>query len=445
MGNTAINASRVLMGDSLGFHIIFVLFGLTLPILVSWFELMGIIKKDATYTETAKLWSKIAALLVIAGVISGTVVALQMTLVWPGILKFGGSVIGLPFMYETYAFLIEAVFLGLYLGTWANKKVSPMLHWLFGLGVVVGAIGSAFAITSVNAWMNYPTGFDLVGGKLVNVDVIGAMFSLTSVIEFIHSMPAYFLTAALAIAGLYGLKMLRKNRPAAATKADALIIKKLMIFSAIFLVLTVIAADTTGKYLAKKEPIKLATLEALHHTTSNAPLVLGGGLDVNGNLTGPRIEVPGLLSWLSGGSTSTVVTGLEATPQNLQPPSYLHLLFTIKMLLVGFVSAMLVGYFVLLKWRAKWLTNKVWLIALGLAGLSCLVIVELGWMLTEIGRQPWAVTGYVTTEQALTKANDITTFGYIFPLAYVLLMSVTVMGIIKIVRDNSPRKTRSAS
>jgi cytochrome d ubiquinol oxidase subunit I len=443
MNSTAIDASRVLMGDSLGFHIIFVLFGLTLPILVSLFELVGIIRRNPSYVATAKLWSKIAALLVVAGVISGTVVALQMSLVWPGILKFGGSVIALPFMYETYAFLVEAVFLGLYMGTWNSKRVPPLLHWLFGLGVVAGAVGSAFAITSVNAWMNYPTGFQLIDGKLVNVDVIGAMFSITSVVEFIHSMPAYFLTASLIIAGVYGLKMFRKL-PAAEAKATGQTIKALMVFATICLALTVIAADTTGKYLAVKEPVKLATFEALQKTTANAPFVLGGELNDQGKVTGPRLEVPGLLSWLSGGSTSTVVTGLDATPVSMQPPRYLHLLFTIKLLLVGFVSAVMVGYFVLLKWFKHWLTNKVWLVAFALAGFSTLVIVELGWMLTEIGRQPWAVTGYVSTADALTKTNDITSFGYIFPLAYVLLGVATIAGVIKIVRDNKSAKTRSA-
>jgi cytochrome d ubiquinol oxidase subunit I len=131
MSESALNAARVFMGDSLGFHIIFVAFGLTLPILVSWLEWTGIIKNKPELVNIAKFWSKIMALLVVAGVISGTIIALQMTLVWPGILKFGGEVIGLPFMFETYAFLIEAVFLALYMATWNNKKVKPKLHAVF--------------------------------------------------------------------------------------------------------------------------------------------------------------------------------------------------------------------------------------------------------------------------------------------------------------------------
>ena len=444
--DAALTASRVLMGDSLGFHIIFVLFSLTLPILVVWFEFMGIRRKNADYIKTAKLWSKIAAILVVAGVISGTVVALQMSLVWPGILKFGGKVIGLPFMYETYAFIIEAVFLGLYLATWNSKRVSQWLHWWFGIGIVVGSTLSAFAITSINAWMNDPTGFTIVGGKLTNVDVVGAMFSRASLIEFIHSMPGYYLAASLAIAAIYGFKIIGtklKNRANKSTVNDLMIIRKLMIFATVFMVVTVIAADITGKYLATHQPAKLAAIEAVPNTTSNAPFVFGGSLDVDGNMTGARIEVPGLLSWLAGGSTNYTVTGLNDVPTADRPPNWVHDLFTIKLSLVGVVVALMVAYFALLKWRPKWLVKNTWLAFLGFAGLLGLVIVELGWMITEIGRQPWAVTGYVTTTQAVIKSQDITNFGYIFPLAYVLLIIVTLLALRKVVRDNS-RKERTA-
>ena len=191
MNPEMLHAARILMGDSLGFHIIFVLFGLTLPILVSWFEWMGIRRKDPKLIAVAKFWSKIMALLVITGVISGTIIALQMSLVWPGILKFGGEVIGLPFMFETYAFLIEAVFLALYMSTWNNKKISPKLHWVLGLFVILGSNMSAYAITSINGWMNLPSGFDMKDGQVRNADVVQAMFSNVALVEFFHSLPGY--------------------------------------------------------------------------------------------------------------------------------------------------------------------------------------------------------------------------------------------------------------
>lgn len=435
----ALHASRVLMGDSLGFHIIFVMFGLTLPILVVWFEWWAHYKKDKKMMDVAYFWSKIMALLVITGVISGTVIALQMSLVWPGILKFGGEVIGLPFMFETYAFLIEAVFLALYMATWNNPKVPRLLHILFGVMVIIGSTLSAYAITSINAWMNLPAGFDFVQGKFENIDVWQAMFSRTSLIEFFHSMPAYYLAASLSIAGIYGFKLLRsrnKDRLSTKHKTDWLIIQRLVIFAAAAMVMLVITADLTGKYLAKYEPAKLAAIELTDKTGSHLPFILGGVPNSDGKITGPYFIVPNALSILVGSSSDTVVKGINEYPVDQRPPSYVRALFNIKLTLIGVMLAGMAVYFVLRKWRSKLLANSGVLLPLSIGSFVGIVIVELGWMLTEIGRQPWAVRGYVTTEQAVTKTHNITTFGYIFPLAYVALFAVTILAIRKLVRDN---------
>lgn len=444
--DNGLEASRILMGDSLGFHIIFVLFGLALPILVSWFEFVGLRRGDPRFTTIARFWSKIMALLVITGVISGTVIALQMSLVWPGILKFGGQVIGLPFMFETYAFLIEAVFLSLYMTTWNSKRVSPWLHWLFGLGTIIGSTASAFAITSVNAWMNLPTGFTIVDGTFKNVDVWKAMFSETSIIEFVHSMPGYYLAAALAIAGLYALKLARlkrKDRQSSAHKMDWVVLQKLLVFVSIMFIATVITADLTGKYLAKHEPAKLATIEMVDKTTANAPFVFGGLENSDGKVVGPYIKIPNALSLLAGGSSGSKVVGLNDIPKSEQPPTNIRPIFNIKLTLILALTAALVGYFALKYLRPHWLANRLWLVALGVVGSFGILIVELGWMITELGRQPWAVRGYVTTKEAVTKTHDITTFGYIFPLAYVLLFTVTLLAMRKIVRDNAAKERKS--
>jgi cytochrome d ubiquinol oxidase subunit I len=441
MNDSPLIASRVLMGDSLGFHIIFVMFGLTLPILVSWFEFKGIRRRDKRYTDIAKFWSKIMGLLVVTGVVSGVIIALQMSLVWPGILKFGGEVIGLPFMFETYAFLIEAVFLALYLTTWG--KVRPLTHWLFGIFVIVGSTLSAYAITSVNAWMNYPGGFEYINGKIEHVNVWAALFSRTSIVEFVHSMPGYYLTSTLIILGLYALKIAKSTyskRDAKRHSLDWLIVHRLMIFAAILFVLSGITADITGKYLAKYEPVKLAAIELNYHTRSNAPLLIGGVGRQDGTVVGPHFEIPGALSLLAGNSTSSVVQGLDETPADKRPSLAIHTLFDIKMTLINILMVLIPGYFVLYFFRRTWLKNRLVLYALGASGLLGIAIVELGWMLTEIGRQPWAVRGYVTTEQALTTTHDVTSFGYAFPLAYAALFALTILAIRKIIAAERERK-----
>ncbi len=443
MSESALNAARVFMGDSLGFHIIFVAFGLTLPILVSWLEWTGIIKNRPELINTAKFWSKIMALLVVAGVISGTIIALQMTLVWPGILKFGGEVIGLPFMFETYAFLIEAVFLALYMATWNNKKVKPKLHAVFGLFVILGSTLSAYAITSINGWMNLPTGFEVVDGKLVNISVVEAMFSRTAIVEFIHSMPAYYFSVTLTIAGLYAFKILRTRKKDRLKKDHALdwyLVKRLMYLALGLLVVLVITADISAKYIAKYEPVKLAAIEVVKETTTNAPYLVGGFVTADGRILAPYAEVPGLLSLLAGNSFDTKVIGLNEFPLNERPPLYVHNIFVVKLFLVGVVTAIVLSFVIIARFFKKKLSSSLLLFSVCISGLIAFTLVELGWMITEIGRQPWAVRGYLKTSEAVTQTNDITTFGYLFPLAYVVLFIVTILAVIKIVQHENKKK-----
>lgn len=444
--NEGLNAARVLMGDSLGFHIIFVMFSLTLPLLVSIFEFMGIRRNDQNLINIAKFWSKIMTALVITGVISGTIIALQMSLVWPGILKFGGEVIGLPFMFETYAFLLEAVFLALYMATWNSKRMKPWAHWAIGVGVFISVSLTAFAITSVNAWMNNPTGFDYVNGKLININVWEAMFSQTSLVTFAHSMPAYFFASTLTIAGLYVIKILR-SKPTDRLKDkheyDWLIIRWLMIIATVLFVLLGITADITGKYLAKHEPNKLAAIELNYKTRSNAPMLIGGIPGENDTVAGPHIEIPGLLSMLAGNSTETIVKGLDQVPVDERPPLYVHILYMIKMSIIGLLALLFVLYFALKKWRPDVRKQTWFLLPLTIMGILAITLVQLGWMLTEIGRQPWSVRGYLKTEEALTKTNDITSFGYFFPLSYVVLFIVTALAIRKLVQLEYKKSSHS--
>lgn len=439
--NVDLHAARVFMGDSLGFHILFVIFGLTLPVLIVWFEFLANKNNDARYLKTAKFWSKVMTLLVVTGVLSGTIIALQMSLVWPGILLFGGSVIGLPFMFETYAFLIEATFLALYMSTWG--KVNKWLHWFFGIMIVIGSAASAYAITSINGWMNNPTGFDYIDGKIVNPDVAAAMFSTPALVTFFHSMPGYYLAGTLFIAGLYAFRLSRAKKSELGTnkyKFDYMILNKLIIFVTILFVLSAITADITGKYLAKHEPTKLAALELNYETRTNAPLTLGGVGSADGTINAPHIEIPSGLSILACNTATCEIQGINDTPQDERPPLYIHTFFDIKLTLIAILLCSLAAYFAVKRWKPKLLKSKLLLtIFVGISWIG-LAIVELGWMITEIGRQPWAVRGYVTTEEALTKTHNVSTFGYLFPLAYLLLFVVTYMALRRIIQNEKKSK-----
>lgn len=436
-------AARVFMGDSLGFHIIFVLYGLGLPILVSWFEWMGIRQNNPKYIELAKKWSKVMSILVVTGVISGTIIALQMSLVWPGIMQFGGKVIGLPFMFETYAFLVEATFLALYMTTWNSKRISKKMHWVFGVMVGVGGATTAFFITSVNAWMNNPVGFEVNDGKLVNINVWKPLFSNTSLIEFFHSLPGYFLACTLTVAGLYAWPMLKASRIDRSSPRFALnrlVVGKLVRFSLILLLLTGLMGHVSAVYLAKHEPLKLAAIESHAKTRSHAPTVLGGIPNENGELSGPRLTIPSALSILSGNSPNTVVKGLEDFPKQNWPSLIVHTLFDIKMLLVGFMAVIIVVYVWAVRYNKYLRDNKLMLSGILLSGFVGVVVIELGWMLTEIGRQPWAVRGYLLTKDAVTKTHDVTNFGYLFPLSYLCLFAITIIALRVLLKRESGGK-----
>ena len=434
MHHDVVTASRVLMGDSLGFHILILMFSLTLPVLALWFEYLGKKRKDDKLINLAKLWSKVMTIFVIAGVMSGTVVALQFSLVWPGILKFGGKVIGLPFLFESYAFIIEAVFLALYMYTWGNKKISRNLHMFYGFMVILGGTLSAYSITSVNAWMNLPKGFQIISGKISNIDVWHAMFSTTTMIEFAHSMLGYYLAVSMVMAAIYAFKLKKDKLADRFDNLNFFVLKKMLIFSSVIVLLSVITGDISAKYLADNEPTKLAQIEAVAKTKTHQAYVFGGVLNSDGKLVGPRIVIPNLLSLLVGESPNTEVKGLDLVPSNMRPPSYIHTIFDSKMTLVGIFSLAIFTYLFASFRKIKFFFSDFNLLILGVIGFFGLIIVELGWMLTEIGRQPWAVRGYVTTKDALT-SNNITSYGYIFPIFFIALFIVTYSAIKRVTKS----------
>ena len=160
----------------------------------------------------------------------------------------------------------------------------------------------------------------------------------------------------------------------------------------------------------------------------------------NNTIVGPHIQIPDLLSILAGNSVNTVVKGLDSFDQNTKPPSYVHTIFDVKMTIITLLGLLALLYVLLRLFWAEKILNRLSLWVIGLTSFLGIVVVELGWMMTEIGRQPWAVRGYVTTTQAITGAHDITSFGYFFPLSYLLLFIVTILAIRKIITFKNDTK-----
>src|ERR1700724_2073983 len=168
-------AARAQMGTSLAFHIIFSALGVGLPLLLCIAEGLALKKKDATWMLLTRRWAKASAILFAIGAVSGTILSFELGLLWPTYTKFAGSVIGLPFMLEGFAFFVEAIFLGLYLYGW--DRLSPLFHWLCTIPLTLSGGASAWFVTTANAWMNSPAGFRLDNGRVTDVHPLQAIFN----------------------------------------------------------------------------------------------------------------------------------------------------------------------------------------------------------------------------------------------------------------------------
>lgn len=426
--------ARILMGDTLGFHILFALLGVGLPFLMSVFEGLGLWYKDPEYTRTARRMGFAVATLFVTGAISGTIVSFQINLLWPHFMAFANPIIGLPFVLEGFAFLVEGIFLGIYLFSW--ERLSPLAHWLTSFPLWLGSFASAFLITTVNGWMNSPEGFTLLpDGTVTDIRPWDAMFNTAASYEITHSILAYYLTATFLIAAVFAWKMLAAKRRG---QAPSPYHKKLLTFclslALFFATAVALAGDESGKNLAANQPIKFAAAESVYTTGPYQPLVWAGYVvPVRSEQDRPdlvyELTFPYLLSFLAFNNPSAIVQGLDAFPRSEWPPLYIHYFLNI-MITIGVYLGLVPLVFFLLRHapsaRVRTLQFSrplLWSVVIG-APLAFLAV-EMGWMLTEIGRQPYVIKGIMRTADAATDNPAVFAFAWIFPAAYLVLFVVT--------------------
>ncbi len=420
------DAARVLMADSLGFHIIFALLGVGLPLVILLIEQLGLRRKDPLILEHARRLSQATVILVVAGVASGTIISIQMSLMWGKLIEFGGPILGLAFGWEGYAFMLEAVFLAFYVSTWG--KVKGWKHWLLGVPVAIGSFGSAFAITLGNAWMQNPSGFEVISGKVVTDDVLGALFTKTAAFMVSHSVVGYYLATVLCVLGIYAFYMLRHKPKQKDRQAVRSIMFRLGATAIILTVVSALLGHFQTQYLAQSQPRKFAVIESVEQTTTNAPYIIGGEWTSDGKLEG-GVKLPGVLSFMAGNSTQTEVKGLNEFPKTDWPMLFINILFEAKMLLVALVTAVPL-LFIALHYQKlrpsirRWRYSKPILVALLPMGPIAIIIVELGWMVAEFGRQPFVVNGYLRTADAYS-GSGVGAWGYLFPILYLVLFAST--------------------
>ncbi|WP_313237826.1 cytochrome ubiquinol oxidase subunit I [Sporosarcina ureae] len=406
--------SRVLTELTLSFHIIYATIGVGVPLMIMLAQWVGIKKNDEHYILLARRWARGFVITVAVGVVTGTAIGLQLSLLWPNFMELAGNVIALPLFMETFAFFFEAIFLGIYLYTW-DRFENQKKHFLLLIPVALGASFSAVFITIVNAFMNAPQGFNLVNGELINVNPLVAMFNPAMPTKVAHVVGTAYMTSAFLLAAIAAFRLLRGSNHVYHKKALYLTLKVGFIFS----VSAALVGDLSGKYLAEYQPEKLAAAEWHFETEENAPLILYGVLD-NGEVK-YAIKIPYALSILAHGVPSAEVVGLDQFPEEDTPPLYIHYLFDI-MVTIGMLLLMLSAVYWIGMWR-RWsfIQSRLfrWLIVIG--GPLVFISLEAGWWLAEVGRQPWILRNIMRTSEGATTSGQVPTMLVLFALLYLVL------------------------
>ena len=427
-------AARSQMAVSLAFHIIFAVIGIALPVLMVIAERRWQKTGDAIYLELAKRWSKGAAILFAVGAVSGTVLSFELILLWPEFMEFAGGIIGMPFSLEGFAFFTEAIFLGIYLYGW--DRISPRAHIWSGVAVAVSGTLSGVFVVTANAWMNSPAGFEIIGGRVTNVDPIAAMLNPAAFHQTLHMTLAAFAATGFAVAGIHAFLLLKD--PVNAFHRRAMSIALLV--GAPAAILQPISGDLSARSVARDQPVKLAAMEAHFETMAGAPLTVGGWPDVEAGTLRYAIKIPYGLSLLAFHDPKAVVKGLKDFPREDWPNvPIVHVAFQI-MVALGTYLALISLWVGLTAFRgADVAANRRLLQAIVLAAPMGFIAIEAGWTVTEVGRQPWIIHGVLRTADAVTPMPGLIVPFLLFTLLYFFLGVIVVWLLYRqIIRSPAP-------
>jgi cytochrome bd ubiquinol oxidase subunit I len=419
---TDLGAARSQMAFTLGFHIILACLGVGLPAIILIANYLGLKRNDDVALGLAKRWSKVAAVTFVVGAITGTVISFEMGLLWPEFMRRFGDVFGIAFALEGIFFFTEAIFIAIYIYGW--KHLSGWTHFWTGVPVMIAGLGGAWSVVAANAWMNQPDGFKLASdGTVTGVSPLDAFFNGAVGYEAPHLILAAYLVTGFLVASVYAVGMLRGRRD----RHHRLGLLIPLTLAVIVTPIQFAVGDTAARAIAKDQPIKFAAMECVEKTHTHVTEYLGGRCTSDGVKGG--IGIPGLDSWLVGFNTDTKVIGLDTVPPDDRPPAntMLHWAFDA---MVGICSAMiLLGLWLgLAWWRKRDIPTTPWFLrAVAISGVAGIVALECGWIVTEVGRQPWIVYQVMRTKDAVTDASGVPiTLGVVF-VVYAALGAATIV------------------
>ncbi len=419
-GGAQVVPARAQMATTLGFHIILACFGIALPSFVLLAEFIGLRRRNETAMRLARRWSQVMGVLVAVGAVTGTVLSFEMGLLWPGLMRQYGAVLGVPFGVEGLFFFLEAIFAGIYL--WGWRRLPGWAHWWSGVPIAVSGIFGAMSVIAVNAWMNTPGGFTEVDGRITSVDVWQVFFSHSAIYEMPHMILAAYMVVGFGVASVYAVGILRGRRDRYNYTGFALG----FVPAAILTPFQIFVGDTAARAIAHDQPVKFAAMEYVAQTSRQVPEWLGG-VYVNGHIYA-GIKIPYMDSLLVGFGPGTKVTGWDSVPAADRPPVVwlIHLCFDV---MVGLGSLLLLaGLWAAWTWwrRRRWPRPLLFWALGAVSGLAAVVAMECGWVVTEEGRQPWVVYGLQTTAQAATTNGGVLASLSIVIVGYGVLGAATI-------------------
>jgi cytochrome bd ubiquinol oxidase subunit I len=404
--------ARSQMAMSLGFHIIFAVIGIAMPLLMVIAEVLWRRTGDEEYLDLAKNWAKGTTVLFAVGAVSGTVLSFELGLLFPTFMRHAGPVIGMPFSLEGFAFFTEAIFLGLYLYGW--NRLSGPVHLFAGVMVALSGLASAVFVLIANAWMNAPVGFRVVNGEFVDLDPFRAMLTPFALHTITHMVAAAYMATGFAVAGIHAWSFLTGRGSGFHRKAMTIALAVAIPFT----LAQPLIGDFAGKMVAKHQPLKLAAMERLIETEEGAALRIG------------PIEIPGLLAFISYGDFSATVRGLEEWPREDWPHPMVRWSFQLMVGLGMWMAAVSAFALLLLARKKPWSSNRWLLRALVISAPMGFIAIEVGWVVTEVGRQPWVIYEIMRTVDSVTPMPGLVVPFTLFTLIYIGL-SITTIAILR--------------
>lgn len=421
-------AARSQMAFTLGIHIVLACLGVALPAMVLIANWVGLRRRDPAALLLARRWSTVMAVTFAVGAVTGTVLSFEMGLLWPGLMgRFGGA-FGIPFAIEGLFFFLEAIFIAIYIYGW--ERLSPRAHLVAGVPVAISGIGGTFSVIAANAWMNQPAGFVLGSdGRVASVVPLDVIFNRATIYEVPHMLLAAYMVTGFLLASVYAVGMLRGHADRYVRLGFAIP----FVLAIIATPLQAVVGDFAARSVLEDQPAKFAAMELITQGGPNQPETLGGIL-VDGRVVG-GIAIPNVASLLAGFSADTVITGFDAIPIDQQPPaSIVHLAWDV---MVGLGSALvgLGAWALFLFWRRRDHATARWFLrATTVSGVAAVTALEAGWIVTEVGRQPWIVYGILRTTDAVTHAPGIQATFIGVVVLYALLGAAAVTALVALRR-----------